>query len=162
MKLLKRFISAYTGEDLLLGIFSSEEKLNKAKSDYIESCQREDTWGIQGYHEVNLEKDVNHAEIESYLDQEKSMESVFVLSNHLDGMGQVSRHFLFMSNIKMEVENRKKLFEEEDKKTREFTDGYKIVKVEVDKLYLPENEFPIYPDEPKNGSFLGKIKSFFT
>ena len=61
MYLLKREISPYTSQDLLLGCFHSREKAEDARMQYINMYRdnlKSDPWEKQGYQVVDLEKDV--------------------------------------------------------------------------------------------------------
>lgn len=56
---LYRFISGYSGVNQLLGIFTTIQNASQAKKEYIIKMEKEgDKYAEQGYHEVDLEKDV--------------------------------------------------------------------------------------------------------
>lgn len=94
MYLLKREISPYNSQDLLLGCFHSREKAEDARMEYISVYRdnlKSDPWEKQGYQVVDLEKDVcivdNILEIKILPTSKK----VFVVSSFSEGFGQIIR-----------------------------------------------------------------------
>ncbi len=94
MLLLKRTISPYRGADLLLGVFSSEERLNDAKRTYLEYCLEYDEYAEQAYHDVNLNTDVETIERVPHTIHSPDSRELYVLSEFTEGFGQVSREIL--------------------------------------------------------------------
>lgn len=59
LRLLSRHLSAYTDDDLILGVFRTEEKAMAARRIYIETIERDgDPHARQGYMTVDLQEDV--------------------------------------------------------------------------------------------------------
>lgn len=93
MKLLIRHISAYTGSDLLLGIFENQEKAMEQKTVYIEKIKNNDRWKNQTHHTVDLEKDIKTKNIEFDGVLDESIDEVFVVIAYAEGFGQILSDF---------------------------------------------------------------------
>jgi hypothetical protein len=94
MYLLKRDISSYTSHDVLLGCFSSREKAQTAREEYIKLYQtnrEDDPWKEQGYKNVDLEKDVVIIDDLPEFQIQPSDEEVFIVSSFAEGFGQIIR-----------------------------------------------------------------------
>lgn len=94
MHLLMRKISAYTGDDLLLGVFRTLEEAERGRREYLSSVVHgtSDPWAEQAYHEVS-DEDVVILPSLLRLDLAESADRVFVVSSYSEGFGQVSRSF---------------------------------------------------------------------
>ncbi len=92
MFVLTRRISMYTGPDVLLGLFTTREQAENAKAHYAkvrEANPADDPWKEQAYKPDMV---VSHdLEVEQIPGEFPNGSVVFVVSNHLDAMGQVVR-----------------------------------------------------------------------
>jgi hypothetical protein len=120
MYLLIRYNSAYTINDFLLGVFQSKELAEQSRQIYINKRKIYDLYAEQGYHIVDLNKDV-------YIDISEEIEIVCnnyvkILIKYANGFGQetVSLH-----NLEIDVNN--------DENT--FVNHKENVLYEINKLY---------------------------
>jgi len=97
--LLIRKISPYTEKDLLLGLFSNRTQAELQREHYILQNLKEDQWAEQGYHEVDLQKDVQVVDVREKLKGEQQQPTTiidgitkaFVVSLIEEGFGQIRR-----------------------------------------------------------------------
>jgi hypothetical protein len=93
MFLLVRDVSQYTEwNPIFLGVFSDEAKANDARAVYIAATEKNDPWKEQAYKVPDLASDVRTTPIESHCLPEAT--TVYLVTRHLEGMGQVSRWYL--------------------------------------------------------------------
>lgn len=94
MFLLVRDVSEYTEwNPILLGIFADEATAEAARLAYIADTTGNDPWQEQAYKVPDLARDVRVAKIENE-QASHEMASVFLVTRHLEGMGQFSRWYL--------------------------------------------------------------------
>lgn len=94
--MLTRFISPYTGASLLLGVFRTQSEAEIARREYIQPIQDgvvEDPWAEQGYHRVDLEKDVTILSGLRRVNVTGAESHLFVVRACFEGMGQIVGHF---------------------------------------------------------------------
>lgn len=92
--LLVRNVSAYSFWDpVFLGIFSDPEKAESGRQAYIDTTHGNDSLEKQAYHAVNLHKDVCASAIPSHLSAQAGP-TVFLVTRHLESMGQTWRWYL--------------------------------------------------------------------
>lgn len=108
MYALIRLISAYSGADILLGIFSTKEKANSVRNDYIAALQsgsREDPWREQAYKEDMLcEDDLILMDLSGMTDKNsKPTDTVFVVSAYSEGFGQIMREIKSIVQTRLEA-----------------------------------------------------------
>ena len=99
MYLLKRTISPYTGPDLLLGVFISEDTAQAARQKYLSKYlgnPRSDPWREQAYHEVNLEDDVQLIDTVPTSSPIEDSCKAYVVSAYSEAFGQILREFKFI------------------------------------------------------------------
>lgn len=87
MKLLVRYISSYTGDNLHLGIFSTKKTAEKARKEYIAIARKKDEWKDQAYHEVDLEKDVFIRDLKLDDKYNKKSSEAYLICRHTSGPG---------------------------------------------------------------------------
>jgi hypothetical protein len=96
MHALIREISAYSGADVLLGVFCSREAAETMRVRYREdllSGRREDPWRRQAYKSDSLaEEDFLVIDLSDRCGGDfKEGDHVFVVSNYCEGCGQITR-----------------------------------------------------------------------
>lgn len=94
MHLLMRELSAYTANNLLLGVFRTLEEAERGRSKYLKSVVHgaSDPWAKQSYHHVS-DEDVVILSSVSHLELADPADRVFVVSSHAEGFGQIIRSF---------------------------------------------------------------------
>lgn len=93
--LLLRQCSAYSFNDIILGLYKSEKKAINAKKQYISEVSAHDDYANQAYHTVDLETDVVIEQVNVHLTGEKQ---VYILIEHDEGFGQVITKPIFFHN----------------------------------------------------------------
>ncbi|XWV26264.1 hypothetical protein QJ857_gp0811 [Tupanvirus soda lake] len=93
--LLVRRCSAYSYDDIIIGIYNDIKIANKAKEKYIDFSSKCDPFKNQAYHNVNLEEDVEIVEIE--LDLTNDHTFCYVLIDRAEGFGQVCNNYIYFS-----------------------------------------------------------------
>jgi hypothetical protein len=93
MYLLMRTVSAYTGPDRLLGVFSTEAEAARARQIYLERILRHDPWGTQAYR-VPSPSDVTVIADIKEIGLQGAPSRAFVVSEYAEGCGQITRTFL--------------------------------------------------------------------
>ena len=146
MYLLKRSISPYTSQDVLLGCFRSREKAQAAREDYLKPYRANpsgDRWKEQAYRIVDLEKDVVIVDNLPEAQVQPSQEEVFVLSSFAEGFGQIIRTFhAICGSLEFAEKKSKEIEQQLDDGSNEYC---QIQNVVVDKL-LPDEETQPYSD----------------
>lgn len=79
-----RELSAYTEDNILLGVFSDEPKRDAAIATYRSHMEKKDDHAKQGYMDVDLAKDITCFELQS-----ESKNPSVILVETLEGFGQV-------------------------------------------------------------------------
>jgi hypothetical protein len=143
MYLLKREISPYTSQDLILGCFHSREKAEDARTQYISAYRdnlKSDPWENQGYQVVDLGKNVCIVDNILEIQIQPTNKKVFVVSSFSEGFGQIIRtiHSICSSQSLAEKETQKieKSFD------NKFPEYCQIQRVAVDKLLSDEEIKP--------------------
>ena len=93
MFLLARRISAYTGADVLLGVFTTREQAEAARTTYLARYAADpasDPWHAQAYKDDGLVADDL---VVTSLPGPGEATEVFVVSGYLEGFGQIVRTF---------------------------------------------------------------------
>lgn len=97
MKLLIRSISSYTGATLLLGVFSTLEEAQAARTKYISQYrdgEKTDPWKEQAYKgEMNLDEDVIILEDIPEIGVSRNEVEIYIVSTYAEGFGQIMREF---------------------------------------------------------------------
>ena len=94
MYLLVRDVSQYTEwAPILLGVFTYEAAASAARLAYIAGLAGNDPWQQQAYKTSNPETDTRVMEIEGHCSSNGSP-NVYLVTRHLEGMGQFSRWYL--------------------------------------------------------------------
>ncbi|XWV25012.1 hypothetical protein QJ856_gp0766 [Tupanvirus deep ocean] len=93
--LLKRMCSAYSFDDIIIGIYDNENLAKKAKVKYIDFTSKCDPFKNQAYHDVNLEEDIEIQEIK--VDLTNDHDFCYILIERAEGFGQVSNHYVYFS-----------------------------------------------------------------
>jgi hypothetical protein len=88
MWMLMRTISAYTFIDIILGIFTTLEDAEKAKTQYMTYRKDHDPWRNQAYRESSLDDDLHITAMDGDFQNE---EIVFEISQYLESFGQIAR-----------------------------------------------------------------------
>ena len=96
MYLLTRMCSEYTHDNIMLGIFSSQELAEQARERYISETKDNDPHKHQAYMKVCLEIDVVIDPLDEYTDSING-ETVYILNEQVEGFGQISREILKVS-----------------------------------------------------------------
>lgn len=115
--LLTRDISAYSGEDLFLGVYDNLALANSQKEAYVRQCKLKDDWKEQAYRDVNLEKDVEIVEIQDKQTEEvfpKEEQNIYLVSGIAEGFGQIIKELVFISIDEVKVKNFVQVKFEED------------------------------------------------
>lgn len=115
--LLTRDISAYSGEDLFLGVYDNLALANNQKEAYVRQCKIKDDWKEQAYRDVNLEKDVEVIEIQDKQTEEmfpKEGQNIYLVSGIAEGFGQIVKELVFISIDEVKVKNFIQIKFEED------------------------------------------------
>lgn len=86
--MLMRTISAYTFIDIILGIFTTLEDAEKAKTQYMTYRKDHDPWRHQAYRESSLDDDLHITAMDGDFQNEKI---VFEISQYLESFGQIAR-----------------------------------------------------------------------
>src|SRR5690242_19620911 len=94
MYILMRRLSAYTENDLLLGVFATSAEAKRARARYVAEVMRggKDPHAEQAYHQVT-EQDVRVLSRVREVDVSPALRWVFVVSSYAEGFGQVVRRF---------------------------------------------------------------------
>ena len=94
MHLLIRKLSAYTGSDLLLGVFRTADDAQRARVRYLDEVVHgtSDPWAVQAYHAVS-DDDLQILSSLVELDLPDAVGAVFVISSYAEAFGQVVRVF---------------------------------------------------------------------
>ncbi len=93
MFLLVRDVSEYTEwNPILLGVFTDEAKGSAARHAYIAGTTANDPWREQAYKTPDLATDVRVTPIESH--GASGATTVYLVTRHLDSMGQGHRWYL--------------------------------------------------------------------
>jgi hypothetical protein len=87
-----RVISAYTGPDLLLGVFPTEAAAGVARSEYLDRIAQRDPWAEQAYRDSSPD-DVRILADTPGVQVAGGACRVFVVSEWAEGFGQISRKF---------------------------------------------------------------------
>lgn len=90
MYFLARTISAHTGPDLFLGLFTDRERAEEARRDYLRSIAAHDRWREQAYRTVDPDADVQIREIGKDATDGPS-QRVYLVTAHIEAMGQITR-----------------------------------------------------------------------
>lgn len=88
MWMLMRTISAYRFIDIILGIFTTLEDVEKAKMTYIQHRKANDPWQDQAYQETSLESDIKIIQVDGEF---QNGQVIFEISEYLEGFGQIVR-----------------------------------------------------------------------
>ena len=94
MFLLIRRISAYTGPDVLIGVFTEKQQAESVRNDYRVRYIAEpaiDPWHEQAYKEGGLTAD--ELVVQALDAPAGTTDEVFVVSRYLEGFGQIVRKF---------------------------------------------------------------------
>ena len=108
MFILRRCCSPYTEDDIILGVFTTEENAMHAKDTYISHLTKNgDSHQIQAYMTINLNVDVMIDEFkDTDFDSGKRIHLLFLTS---EGFGQGFRTIEYMTSDRDELEEYKKL-----------------------------------------------------
>jgi hypothetical protein len=92
MYVLTRFVSMYDAPNPFLGLFSTEERANDARRQYIEAVKGGDPWAKQSYRTPDLEQDVR---IDAVDDRrtDREQRTAFLVSGHFESHGQSCKKF---------------------------------------------------------------------
>lgn len=129
--ILLRKISPYSGADVLLGVFSCSELLEKRKAGYFQNYQRnpaDDAWREQAFSEVGLKLDdlISHVLVSP---ESSSDGHVFVVSVFEEFLAQLDRKIDSIHPDQDTAEDRANLV---DGRGREFPRSVIITRVKID------------------------------
>ncbi|MBD2766463.1 hypothetical protein IC235_00990 [Hymenobacter sp. BT664] len=133
MYLLKRTISPYLGEDLIIGIFQQLERAKEARKEYIMKCRVDDKWAEQPYREVHLENDTTIYDTVVIHETERINKEVYVVSLYEEGFGQIIREVCKVFNDENEARDFTETMNKNDKEYE--PSWYDLEALEVDKIY---------------------------
>jgi hypothetical protein len=137
--LLLRKISPYTFPDIVLGCFTSIERANDVRSEYLalyKSGTKIDPWKEQGFKNVNLDEDVQI--INLYLPTfYRLVSSVFLVSSYSEGFGQVRREIVDLCLTRISA-NRKAEKLKLNAKVG-FPETFRVEEIQLNQLYQDDN-----------------------
>lgn len=133
MKLLERYISAYTGTNLFLGVFTTEKLAKENKNRYIEEVENNDSFKHQTHHSVELEKDIKIVDIKVDGNWDGVQKEFYLISAFSEAFGQITIDFKIMTFSKERADELVKMMEEKDEM---FVTEYEIEKYILNELYL--------------------------
>jgi len=141
-----RSLSAYTENDLIVGLFTTREKATNARTEYITRIlETGDNKREQCYMTVDLEKDLLRLMIYSAEEEEeetreyKSDDLVYFLFDVAEGFGQVSNALITFSNLKQDVVEYAKDLKEEASED-EWPSYYQIEQIKLDQIRYENSE----------------------
>lgn len=135
--LLTREISAYSGEDLFLGVYDNLALATRQKERYVLNCKVADDWKEQAYREVNVQEDVQIVEVQDKQTEEehpKEGQRICLVSGIAEGFGQIIKELVFISINESEV---KRFIQAKDEEEYHEGDKFGYYKAEVLVLNAP-------------------------
>ncbi|MEA5405301.1 hypothetical protein VB776_20355 [Arcicella sp. DC2W] len=96
MVVLKRYISPYSGKNIVLGVYSTTKIANDAKQLYLEKCKTVDKWSEQPYRKVNLDIDVSIEDISDILVFHEGLSNgiIYLINSVEEGFGQIGSRII--------------------------------------------------------------------
>ena len=140
--LLKRDISQYTFPDILLGCFTTLEKAQNARREYLAQYQlgkKIDPWKEQGYKIVVLDDDVEIIDSFPVIDFTDTEKTVFVINFYFDGWGQVMRKVFTLCGTQEAAEKELTKIKTESLNERPSPGCFRVEEILLDKLYPDDN-----------------------
>ena len=124
--------SAYSYRDIIIGIYSDDDKAFDASDMYIDIVGRcHDKYAIQAYHDVNLEEDIEIIEIKidnTVLDYGY----VYILNEYACCFGQVHSKAIYFCTSFKQLLDKLAIIENEEKK------GWQDVHYEYDVIVMDD------------------------
>ena len=133
MKLLERYISAYTGTNLFLGVFTTEKLAKENKNRYIEEVENNDSFKHQTHHFVELERDLKIVDIKVDGNWDGVQKEFYLICAFSEAFGQITIDFKIITFSKERADELVKMMEEKDEM---FVTEYEIEKYILNELYL--------------------------
>ena len=141
-----RSLSAYTENDLIVGLFTTREKATNARTEYITRIlETGDNKREQCYMTVDLEKDLLRLMIYSAEEEEeetreyKSDDLVYFLFEVSEGFGQVCNGLVTFSNFKEDIIEYAKDLKEGELED-EWPSYYQIEQIKLDQIRYENSE----------------------
>lgn len=138
--LLKRYVSEYTAYDMLLGCFTTRNKAQYARKEYMlqfKLGKKQDPWKNQAFHEVDLSHDVIIVDDLPVVDVAESNKEVYIISYFSEGFGQTIRVFYSICGTRESTQE--KSHECNRKLFTQFPHHLQVDKIKLGQL-LPDDE----------------------